>query len=140
MITIFTGKKKMIFIDTGPFIAKYVQKDHFHDEALEKWAAIANRKLFISNHILDEIITLLSRKTSHLFALDKGRRILASPAITILRTDAEDEFKAITLFEKYADKRVTFTDCLSLALIHRYRLRSVFTFDGHFRFFKVEVL
>lgn len=133
-------KGKMLFIDTGAFVARYVQKDQFHIEATRKWTAIAGRRLFTSNHIVDETITLLSRKTNHPFALDKGRRILASKAITILRTDAEDEFRALKFFEKYADQKVSFTDCLSLSLIDRHKLSTVFTFDEHFRYFRIKAL
>lgn len=130
----------MIFIDTGAFIAKYIKNDQYHKEALKKWELIINEKLFTSNHIIDETITLLARKTDHRFALEKGKIILTSKLFTILRTDIEDEFRALIFFEKFADKKVSFTDCLSMALIERYKIKTVFSFDGHFKYVKAKVI
>ncbi len=36
------------------------------------------------------------------------------------------------LFEKYADQRVSFTDCISFVLMRRHKIRQVFSFDRHF--------
>jgi len=131
----------MIFIDTGAFIAKYIKNDEYHIEATLKWKQISEEKLYTSNHIIDETITLLSRKTNNLFALDKGKRIFASPLFTILRSDLNDELIALKYFEKFADKKISFTDCLSMSLMERYRINKIFTFDEHFTFSsKVEVI
>jgi len=132
---------KMIFIDTGAFIAKYIKNDQHHTEATLKWKQIGEEKFYTSNHIIDETITLLSRKTNNLFALDKGKRILASPLFTILRSDLNDELIALKYFEKFADKKISFTDCLSISLMERYRINKIFTFDDHFKFHpKVELI
>ena len=50
-----------------------------------------NEKLFTSSHILDEMITLLARKTNYPFAYEKGKRVYASNSLNILRADFEDE-------------------------------------------------
>ena len=47
--------------------------------------------------------------------------------------DAEDEFEALVeLFRKFADQRVSFTDCVSFALMRRYGIAKAFGFDRHF--------
>jgi len=34
---------------------------------------------------------------------------------------------------KYADKEISFTDCVSFAIMRRVGIRTAFTFDRHFR-------
>jgi predicted nucleic acid-binding protein len=58
--------------------------------------------------------------------------LLHSAALTILRPEAEDEEKAVDLFDKFADQEVSFTDCISFVLMRRNRLERAFTFDRHF--------
>ena len=41
---------------------------------------------------------------------------------------------AIDLFAKFADQGVSFTDCVSFALMRKNRIRKAFTFDQHFLF------
>jgi predicted nucleic acid-binding protein len=38
----------------------------------------------------------------------------------------------VDLFAKFADQRVSFTDCVSFILMRRHRLARAFTFDRHF--------
>lgn len=52
--------------------------------------------------------------------------------LTILRPDVSDESAALDLFRKFADQKVSFTDCVSFALMRRHRLKKAFTFDRHF--------
>ena len=125
----------MTFIDTGAFLARYLQRDQFHHRAREAWHELSNESsedCFTSNFVLDETFTLLGRHTDYRFAADRARHILASQTLRILRPDADDEFLTVELFEKYADQRVSFTDCVSFVLINRYRLDRVFSFDRHF--------
>jgi len=51
-----------------------------------------------------------------------------------LRPDAAGERRALEFFEKYADQKVSFTDCLSFALMKKEKLRQAFTYDQHFEY------
>ena len=124
----------MIFVDTGAFLARYVKEDSQHQRARRAWAEIERNhsRCFTSSFVLDETFTLLGRRASYSFAADRARSLLRSAALTILRPDAEDEEKAVDVFAKFADQRVSFTDCISIALMRRNRLERAFTFDRHF--------
>ncbi len=122
----------MIFVDTGAFFALYYARDQHRSAAAAIWPTLP-RPLFTSNHVLDELATLLARNIDYTFAADRLSDIFASPTFEILRTTAAEEKEAIRWMRKFADQQVSFTDCLSFTLMTRERLRTAFTFDRHFR-------
>jgi len=50
----------------------------------------------------------------------------------ILRPDHDDELEALKLFRKHGDQKVSFTDCVSFALMRRHDIPRTFGFDQHF--------
>lgn len=124
----------MIFIDTGAFVARYIERDQHHEAARGLWRRIAAERLpcFTSNAVLAETLTLLGRRASYHFAATKAGMLYASEALTVLRSDQEDELVAVEHFTKYADLHVSFVDCLSFALMEREGISRAFAFDHHF--------
>lgn len=125
----------MIFIDTGAFIAKYFTGDSHHEKATKLWKTLekSRSKLFTSNFVLDEVFTLLARKSYYDFAAEKASIIYESSAFEILRPDLETELGALRYFRKYSDQEVSFTDCISFQLMKERRIKKVFAFDKHFK-------
>lgn len=125
----------MIFIDTGPFLARFLANDQFHGKAITSWERLEkqNRGCCTSNFVLDETITLLARRAGYRFASERAQAIFASSALSILRPEIEDELEALRMFDKFADNEVSFTDCVSFALMRRHGVKKVFTFDKHFQ-------
>lgn len=125
----------MIFVDTGAFVARFLERDQFHKAARSCWRKLAKQptRCFTSNLVLSETFTLLGRRASYSFACERARGLVTSKALTILRPDTEDDLRALDLFEKLADQRVSFTDCVSFQLMRRARIERAFTFDRHFR-------
>ena len=123
----------MIFVDTGAFLARHVSHDQLHAKARRAWKDLEKAKspLFTSSFVLDETFTLLARRTSYAFAADRAEAVYASRVLTILRPDAADEQSALSLFRKLADQEVSFTDCVSFALMRRHKIARAFTFDRH---------
>ncbi len=124
----------MIFVDTGAFVARYVRRDEHHVAALSHWNALQQngRRCFTSNFVLDEVFTLLGRRTDYHFAAERAKSLYSSGWLTILRPLGGDELAALDLFKKFADQKVSFTDCISFVLMRRRGLKSVFGFDRHF--------
>jgi predicted nucleic acid-binding protein len=124
----------VLFVDTGAFLARHLQNDQYHERAIAAWKRIERRKEICAttNFVLDEFFTLLARRTTHAFAVERARAIYRSNAISILRPEREDEMSAIDLFEKFGDQAVSFTDCVSFAIMKRYRIRRAFCFDRDF--------
>ena len=125
----------MIYIDTGAFLARYLSKDQYHRQARDFWDIIRkkNEKCVTSNFVLDETFTLLGRRAGYSFAAQRAKNMYASESLSILRPDQEIELKAIAFFEKYSDHRLSFTDCVSFALMKTKKIKRIFAFDQHFR-------
>ena len=90
--------------------------------------------------IIDETITFLLRRTDPDFAVEKAEILLSTDVIHTLRSDQEDEQEALEILKRYKDQKLSFTDCITSALMKRYKIDSIFTFDSHFRLFGYHVL
>jgi len=124
----------VIFIDTGAFLARYIERDQYHHAATEHWRTLQNdrRRCFTSNFVLDETITLLARRSTYQFAAERAQNLFESTLLSILRPDGNDELAALALFEQYADQSVSFTDCVSFVLMQKRDIKRAFSFDRHF--------
>jgi hypothetical protein len=122
----------LIFVDTGAFLALYLKRDQYHRQASEIFPTLA-RPFSTSHHVVDELATLLGRSAGYYYAADRIEDLYASESIDVLPSTRDDEVEAIRWMRKYADKEISFTDCVSFAMLRRLRIRTVFTFNRHFR-------
>jgi predicted nucleic acid-binding protein len=125
----------VIFVDTGAFVARHLARDQYHAMAADGWSQLARRgwRCLTTNYVLDETITLLARRAGARFAADRARAIFGSERLTIFRPTVDDELVAIELLEKFDDKDLSFTDCISFVTMRARGVRRAFTFDRHFR-------
>ena len=56
------------------------------------------------------------------------------------RVTEDDESRATAIIARHVDKRYSFTDATSFAVMERLGLKNVFAFDPHFRQFGSQVL
>jgi uncharacterized protein len=124
----------MMFIDTSAFVARYLAHDQYHEAARNFWAELTDSEtpLVTSSHIISEALTLLGRRSSYRYAAERARSLFASTHVQILRASEGSEIDAVFWFERMAGHRVSFTDCISFALMQRLGIRQAFTFDEHF--------
>ena len=125
----------MIFIDTGAWIARFDTSDQHHGEAMAKWEQLSAERprILTSNMVLAETFTLIARKKSYPFAARQADALYRSTALKVLRPTEEDEVRAVYIFRKYADQKVSFIDCVSFALMQKNNIERTLTFDLHFQ-------
>ncbi len=118
----------------GAFVGRYVDSDQSHKAAAALWDEFEKLAIpsITSSFVLAEAMTLIGRRTTHHFAARRARLIYASHSLTIVRPTVKDELQAVLLFEKYADKSISFVDCTSFAIMKRLGITDVFAFDRHF--------
>jgi predicted nucleic acid-binding protein len=85
--------------------------------------------------IVHETITLLRMRLGYEQALQFGIRLLGETTTPVIRVTQADEEKAWGIFRQYPDKRFSFTDCTSFAIMKRLGIGTAFAFDDDFRQF-----
>ena len=129
-----TKSSSTVYVDTSFFKAFLDPKDDFHDKALALWDSFHQQKtkLITTNYILDESFTLIRIRCTLPVAI-KLRYLLYkySAIIEIVRVEVEDEARVWEWFENDWH-HLSFTDCVSFAVMKRLELTDVATFDDHF--------
>lgn len=123
-----------VLLDSSLFKALIDDKDGFHTQAHSIWENLLSENIafFTTNYILDETFTLVRVKCG-LEKARKLRNLLAEYAqlIFIIRISAIDETNAWDWFWKDWSK-LSFTDCVSFAVMNRLDIEKVASFDEHF--------
>jgi predicted nucleic acid-binding protein len=127
----------MIFVDTSAFLALINEKDNNHIAARTFLEGIKNgkvrvKKIITSDYIIDETLTRIRYAVGHKEAVKWGKDILASKVVEKVDVGKEIFELAWELFETYEDKKLSFTDCTSFALMKKRSIEKVFSFDGDF--------
>ena len=126
-----------LFLDTSAFVAIEDTDDNNHQKSLELREQIREgktpfRRLYTSNYIVDETLTLLRYHCGHRVAVTFRKTLEASKVVEILWVTEPLEATAWKVFEKRSDKDYSFTDCTSFALMDAEAIRNAFAFDEHF--------
>lgn len=125
-----------VFIDTGVFVALRNADDELHirsRQLIKKALKGEFGRVCTSDYVIDEAVTTaLVRTRRHDLAVDIGKYIIESPRIKKLWT-AKDAFDmAWQKFKTFKDKPPSFTDCASLALMEKNRIKQIMSFDSGF--------
>ena len=128
----------MIFVDTSAFLAIINKKDNNHVAATQFLEEIKNgkiriKKIITSDYIIDETLTRIRYSVGHKEAVEWGNDILASKVIEKIGIDKELFGSAWELFQTYEDKKLSFTDCTSFALMKKKDIKKAFSFDEDFK-------
>ncbi len=127
----------MIFVDTSAFLALVNEKDNNHTEAIQFLEKIKNgrvkiKKIITSDYIIDETLTRIRYSVGHKEAVEWGKDILASNVVEKLEVGGEVFELAWKLFQTYHDKKLSFTDCTSFAIMKKKGIEKAFSFDEDF--------
>jgi predicted nucleic acid-binding protein len=125
-----------VFIDTGIFVALRNADDDFHARSKELMKRALNcdfGRIYTSDYVIDEAVTTaLVRTRKHEFAIDLGKYIIESPRIMKIWVGQDVFEKAWEKFRLFKDKPLSFTDCTSIALIEKSRIKQIMSFDSGF--------
>jgi hypothetical protein len=119
------------FVDTGAWVALFVEGDARH-EAARAWINSNRDRLVTSDYIVDEVLTLIAARFRRQTAIRAGSVLFGQDLAELFQLTDEDKERAWAIFRSHSDKGWSFTDCTSFALMRRLGIPSAFAFDRHF--------
>jgi len=131
-----------VFVETGAWVSIALKRDEHHEAAVQLLHDFQTESisLITSDYILDEVLTLVRKRSTHEKAKRIGVTILRSSVVHLERIDETVWEKAWKIFQRYDDKMWSFTDCTSFALMDKLNVSRAFTFDRDFEQYGKKVL
>jgi predicted nucleic acid-binding protein len=123
-------------VDTGAWVGLVFARDQRHPAALRFFRSIATTATLITtNCVLEESYTLLAARAAF-SASDRLHDQVASAKRTglltvVWATEALHD-AAWAIFERHRTQRLSFVDCISIAVCQEQRATYAFTFDAGF--------
>ena len=131
----------MIFIDSSAFYLVVNKSEKLHNIARKTFSKIVlgNSVIITSDYIIDETLTLISKKWGKYYAIEFWDNVKNSNILKVMKLSERQFYKTIDLFRKYKDHDFSFTDCSCFIMMNDLKITKVFTFDKHFLNFGFEV-
>jgi predicted nucleic acid-binding protein len=125
---------RSIFVDTSAFVALRNRSETEHDSARATLTELIaeGAALFTSNYVFAETYTALMVRVGRGEAIEWGRRFRAGGAIDLVHIDRAIEDRAWEILEGHDDKRWSYVDATSFALLERGGESEAFALDAHF--------
>ena len=121
-----------IFVDSSFLIALVNENDSLHEKSLEYIDLIEKNDCYISNLVINEVITVIGNK------IDLETAISAFDLINdIFHVINEYEIKdfnstSMLIYEKHNTK-LSFTDCSIIVDMHYHKIENLLSFDKEFK-------
>lgn len=122
----------MIFVDSSFWIAARLHDDSRHDDAVALLAHDDQRLLVTSNHVRGETWTFLRRKRGHPSAVAFFDALEATPRVEVRFVARELEDEAVDWLRRHDERKYSFVDATSFALMRKLGIREALAFDGDF--------
>jgi predicted nucleic acid-binding protein len=125
---------RRVLVDTGAIYAFVVRTDAHHEEAraLTRELLSANGGLVLADVVFAETMTLLKARVGAGVAVRVGIELRRNPLYLWTALGVDGERATWEVFQRYADKEWSYTDCALFVLTRRLEIPHVFAFDEHF--------
>jgi predicted nucleic acid-binding protein len=122
----------VIFVDTSFWIATNLPRDAHHTDAQRLLHLHRMQQLTTTNHVLGETWTFIQRRASHADAVAFLDRALASPRLSIVHVSRKLEDVALAWLRRHDERRYSFVDATSFALMRSLKIKDALVFDTDF--------
>jgi len=124
---------KTALVDTSAIYGMIDRTDKYHLAAQAfgtRWLTEANQFVLL-DWVFVEAMTLLKRHVGAAVAVQTGRFLRRSPLYRWAAVTPDDEREVWAVFQQYADKHWSYTDCALLVMSRRLKVKQVFSYDAH---------
>jgi predicted nucleic acid-binding protein len=122
----------VIFVDTSFWVALVAVRDDRHEEAALLLERHGEGQLLTTNHVCGESWTYLARRYGHFMAMRFLDRIEGSGRLRISHFGEALEEQAWRWLRRHDERRYSFVDATSFALMRSLRIGEALTFDDDF--------
>jgi len=125
----------MIFVDTGAWVASLVGGDKNAEAARRFQREIArgiHGSPVTTDYVLDETATLVGARGGVDAATKFLEGVLSSSTLRLMWIGPDVFRAALAVLAEGRDKRWSFTDCTSFAVMRSLRIQKAFAFDHNF--------
>lgn len=122
-----------VFIDTDAIVALVQVSDSNHNRALklQKLVDKYKIKIYTSDFVIGEIVTVINRKSNIDLASKIGKEML-SGGVEIFYVSRSEMKLALEKFSPQASKNSRFTDMINMVLMDKLKVDTIFSFDKHY--------
>ena len=121
-----------IFVDSSFLIALVNENDSLHEKSLEYIDLIEKNGCYISNLVINEVITVIGNKIDLETAISAFD--LINDIFHVINEYEIKDFNSNTMFiyEKHGTK-LSFTDCSIIVDMHYHKIENLLSFDKEFK-------
>ena len=121
-----------IFVDSSFLIALVNENDSLHEKSLEYIDLIERNGCYISNLVINEVITVIGNKIDLKTAISAFD--LINDIFHVINEYEIKDFNSTTMliYEKHNTK-LSFTDCSIIVDMHYHKIENLLSFDKEFK-------
>jgi len=120
-----------VFIDTSGWVALFIKNDFNHKKATSTFNEMkkTNTRIYTSDFIIDETITTILARSNHHQSTMAGKVLFTSKIIQIVNVSPDHLQDTWAMYQKYNDKKFSFTDVSSLTIMKSLNITKALAFD-----------
>ena len=122
----------MIFVDSSFWIGLSSRREARHEQALALLSAHARSALVTTNHVVGETWTFVRRRQPHDGAFSFLDRLRRTERLSVSFVAAELETEAWEWLRRHDERRYSFVDATSFAMMRRLGIHEALAFDEDF--------
>ncbi|MGH3835732.1 MAG: type II toxin-antitoxin system VapC family toxin [Pseudonocardiaceae bacterium] len=122
----------MIFVDTSFWFVLRRRRDPNHELAQDLLEKHGGQPLVTSNHVRGETWTLINRREGHRAAVVFLDALSRSPRLHVEYVTDQLELQALSWLRQRDDRKFSFVDATSFAVMRHRSVRDALAFDGGF--------
>ena len=123
---------KVVFADTGYWVALLNPKDQLHERAKQVSKGLGQVRILTTEMVLDELLASLSQVPTRPAVIRGVESIYANPNVEVVPQTSLQFREALVLFKSRLDKEWSLTDCASFELMSARSISEALAHDQHF--------